>query len=274
MVKINHELPVKLLNKFDGYNDIDFCLPVFYKNIPKYRDHFLENRNKGRLSIMDNGLFEGKIPPETELFEMLLDLNPSLFVVPDAWDNPIETYENAARWMDNKSIFNTTYFMVVMQGQYYDEVASLYEKCTSLGYEHFAINHSSRLYQSFGDSNRLINQMNGRKKLLDNLKSDGLIKDNHYIHLLGCSLPQEGLLYKGKEEYSFISSVDTSNPVINGIIGVRYEDSGLLTKPEEKMENFIISSFTEKQISDVEYNILKFKEMWDDQNQTVTQLPI
>ena len=61
--------------------------------------------------------------------------------------------------------------------------------------------------------------MLGRVALLSNLVNDNIININKKHHLLGVSLPQEGLFYKSGTLFKFnwIYSVDTSNPVVHGI---------------------------------------------------------
>ena len=98
--------------------------------------------------------------------------------------------------------------------------------------------------------------MMGRIELVTSFKKQGYILDNHYIHLLGASLPQEFIYYK---EFNYINSVDTSSPIINGILGITYEEYGLLTKPTNKIEEFFEDSLDE-QIGNITFNINKFKE--------------
>ena len=38
--------------------------------------------------------------------------------------------------------------------------------------------------------------------------------------------------------FPFIKSVDTSNPVTVGALGLKYEDYGLIVKPKNKIEEF------------------------------------
>jgi hypothetical protein len=57
----------------------------------------------------------------------------------------------------------------------------------------------------------------------------------------------------------WINSVDTSSPIINGALGIPYEEYGLLTKPTNKIEEFFEDSL-ENQIGNITFNINKFKE--------------
>jgi hypothetical protein len=94
--------------------------------------------------------------------------------------------------------------------------------------------------------------------VISRLYKEGIIKDNHYIHLLGASLPQE-FLYYNDPKFNFIKSVDTSNPVIVGALGQFYKEYGLLTKPKNKIEEFMEREFSEKEIEVIQSNINKFK---------------
>jgi hypothetical protein len=141
-------------------------------------------------------------------------------------------------------------------------IKNLYEACLNLGYTYFAFNHSSEAYQNISSHpNKLVNQMLGRIKLISSMKKYDLIKDNHYIHLLGASLPQEFLYYKDPY-FDFIKSVDTSSPIINGALGITYESYGLFTKPKNKIEEFFEDNL-EEQIGDITFNINKFREFVD-----------
>jgi hypothetical protein len=209
--------------------------------------------------IMDNGLFEGVTHTTEDLVEKIHLVKPDIFITPDDWNNPHATYKNAKYWMNTlkSQIPSTTKLMVVLQGKTVEDIASLYDKCVDLGFKHFAFNHSSEAYQRmFNHPNKLVNQMMGRIELVNTMKRQGHILDTHYIHLLGASLPQEFIYYKGIE---WINSVDTSSPIINGALGIAYEEYGLLTKPTNKIEEFFEEDL-EGQIGNITFNINKFKE--------------
>jgi hypothetical protein len=147
--------------------------------------------------------------------------------------------------------------MVVLQGKTIEDITHLYDKCIDLGFKYFAFNHSSEAYQRmFNHPNKLVNQMMGRMEVVNSLKRQGHIQSNHYIHLLGASLPQEFVYYKG---FDWINSVDTSSPIINGALDIPYEEYGLLTKPTNKIEEFFEDSLDE-QIGNITFNINKFRE--------------
>jgi len=257
-MKISHELPISLFPHSQTWNDYEYCLPIFMDKYPEYREFFLEVRKQGRFIIMDNSLFEGYHHTIPDLLEKIHLIEPDIFIVPDEWNDSIITAKNAKYWKQ-LSLPERTNLMVVMQGKTVNEIHLLYQTCLDLGYTHFAFNHSSIVYQELGGSeNSLANQSVGRVMLIEYLRSQDMIKDYHYIHLLGASTPQEFTYYRDNHP-NLINSVDTSNPIIVGALGQRYSDMGLLTKPSNKIEEFMEKDLA-PQLEDIIFNVNKFKK--------------
>ena len=97
--------------------------------------------------------------------------------------------------------------------------------------------------------------MYGRMEFIRRLVQSGTIRKDVYHHLLGCSLPQEFMSY---DDWSFIKSVDTSNPILVGAEGQRYSDSGLTWKPKEKLEHYFEMNLEDK-LEDIIFNVNRFK---------------
>lgn len=236
-MKISHELPLDLLRYSKIWNDYEYCLPHLLDKYSRYKDHFLEAKSNGRFIIMDNGLFEGVTHTKKDYLEKIQLLEPNIFIVPDSWNDHSMTYKKARQWVQLKEknlIPSKTHLMVVIQGSTILKMKKLFNACVKLGYDHFAFNHSSIVYQKMSKhKNKLVNQMFGRIQLVSEFESEGLLKDK-YIHLLGCSLYQEFGYYKGYN----ISSMDTSNPVICGNLGIEY-DGKLIEKPIQKIEELM-----------------------------------
>jgi len=257
-MKISHELPLSLLPYSFGWNDYEYCLPHLLDKHSDYRQFFLDSRERNRFIIMDNGLFEGVTHTTQDLLEKINLIEPDIFIVPDEWNDKAITAKNAKHWLQY-DLPERTNLMIVMQGRTISEMHQLYQQCVDLGYTHFAFNHSSVLYQELCPTeNKLANQTVGRVLLLENMKDEKLIKPHHYIHLLGCSVPQEFTHYRDNWEPGMINSVDTSNPIICGALGIRYDEVGLLEKPSNKIEEFMESNLDE-QLEDIKYNIQGFK---------------
>jgi hypothetical protein len=256
-MKISHELPLTLMEYSLDWNDYDYCLPHLIDKHPDYRQYFLDSRERDRFIIMDNGLFEGVKHTFKDLLEKIELIQPDIFIVPDEWNDSIITAKNAKHWTQYKLPFKTK-LMVVLQGKNVNEIHTLYQQCVDLGYTHFAINHSSIVYQSLCESDiEIANQSVGRVMLIEYLRSQNVIKDHHYIHLLGASTPQEFTYYRDNLP-NLVNSVDTSNPIIVGALGQRYAEVGMLTKPSNKIEEFMEVDL-ENRIEDIKYNVQRFK---------------
>ena len=258
-MKISHELPISLFQYSQTWNDYEYCLPIFMDKYPEYKEFFLEARNQGRFIIMDNSLFEGYNHTTKDLLEKIDLIKPDIFIVPDEWNDRDITARNAKHWTQYKLPFKTK-LMVVLQGKTTNEMLTLYQQCVDLGYTHFAINHSSIVYQSLCDSPEVIaNQSVGRVILIEHLRSQNAIKDHHYIHLLGASTWPEFTYYRDNHP-NLINSVDTSLPIINGALGVEIGgDVRLYNKPTEKIEYFMEMDLTNK-IDLIKKNIKVFRD--------------
>jgi hypothetical protein len=257
-MKISHELPLSLLEYSMDWNDYEYCLPHLLDKHPDYRQYFLDSRERDRFIIMDNGLFEGVTHTIQDLLEKIDLIKPDIFIVPDEWNDSTITAKNAKHWLQYKMPMRTK-LMVVLQGKTVNGIHLLYKQCIDLGYTHFAFNHSSIVYQELaGSENALANQSVGRVLLIQYLLSQNVIKEHHYIHLLGASTPQEFTFYRDALP-TLINSVDTSNPIICGALGIKYTEFGLLEKPKEKIEEFMEKDLS-PQLENIIFNVNRFKE--------------
>jgi hypothetical protein len=233
-IKISHEVPLQLLPWSKTINDYEYVLPYFYYRSPEYKEFYLQCKQEGRFSILDNGLFEGETYTTEQLVDLNNELKPDIFIVPDEWNDFHKTYSHAKEWSE-LSINPETKLMVVLQGEKFDEIRLLYKLCYDMGYRHFALNHSSSSYlKAFPHKNKLVSKMMGRIQLV-NFMYESFDRSDAYVHLLGATLPQEFMYYKG---YKFIKSVDTSNPILVGAKKETYPMFGLLDKPKETMKEF------------------------------------
>jgi hypothetical protein len=257
-MKVSHELPLSLLKYSKNWNDYEYCLPHLLDQNEQYRLHFQKARLDKRFIIMDNGLFEGVNHTTEDLLDKINLIRPNIFIVPDAWNDSSATLRNAKSWMINfkANLPEDVNLMAVCQGNDMSELMTTYQTLVDIGYKHIAFNHSSVAYiNEYPDNSKLLAQMNGRVNFVKRLlETNTLIKSN-YHHLLGCSLPQEFEQYKGMD---FIKSVDTSNPIIVGAQGKRYEEHGLLYKPSEKLEVYFELDLSDR-LEDIKFNVQQFK---------------
>jgi hypothetical protein len=257
-MKISHELPLGLMHHGYEWNDYDYCLPHLIDKYDQYRLYFQKARLDKRFIIMDNGLFEGVTHTTEDLIDKINLIHPSIFIVPDAWNDSTTTVRNAKHWMLNYQSYLPvdTNLMAVCQGKDIGELVTTYQILVDLGYKHIAFNHSSIAYTNYyPNHSKLFAQMYGRIELIRRLIETGIVRKALYHHLLGVALPQEMLAYG---EFDWIKSVDTSNPIIVGYKGVRYEDNGIEFKPSEKIEELNEVDLS-NQIEDIIFNINKFK---------------
>jgi len=257
-MKISHELPLGLMKFEYKWNDYDYFLTHLIDQYPEYKEFFEYSRAYSRFIIMDNGLFEGVTHTTKDLINKIELIKPDVFIVPDAWNDANTTLVNAKSWMINykEGLPEQTNLMAVCQGQDMTELMTTYQTLIDLGYTYIAFNHSSIAYQKEYDGmDHLKAAMYGRMEFIRKLVAGGSIRKDVYHHLLGCSLPQEFMSYG---DWSFIKSVDTSNPILVGAEGIRYTTSGLTWKPKEKLEHYFEMNLDSK-LEDIIFNINKFK---------------
>jgi hypothetical protein len=257
-MKVSHELPLGLMHYAYEWNDYDYCLPHLIDHYDQYRIFFQKSRLDKRFIIMDNGLFEGVVHTTEDLLEKINLVRPNIFIVPDAWNDATTTLRNAKSWMINykKGLPEGVNLMAVCQGKDMGELITTYQTLVDLGYTHIAFNHSSIAYQNdYEGLDHLKASMYGRMEFIRRLVASGAIRKSYYHHLLGCSLPQEFMSYK---DWTFIKSVDTSNPILVGAEGERYSDSGLTWKPKEKLEYYFEKDLS-GQKEDITFNVHKFR---------------
>jgi hypothetical protein len=73
---------------------------------------------------------------------------------------------------------------------------------------------------------------------------------------LGCAIPQEFKYYKG---FNFIESIDTSNPVMAALEGIKYDDFGLEEKPKANMNDHFDITIDNINLELLEHNIKTFR---------------
>ena len=261
-MKVSHELPLGLMHYGYEWNDYDYCLPHLVDQYEQYKLYFQKAKSDNRFIIMDNGLFEGVEHTTEDLLNKIALVRPNIFIVPDEWNDSAATLRNAKEWMMNfkSELPEGVELMAVCQGKDMGELITTYQTLLDLGYRHIAFNHSSIAYQHYylniSEKSPLRAAMYGRMEFIRKLVQTDTIDKSVYHHLLGCSLPQEYMCYK---DWDFIKSGDTSNPILVGAEGVRYDEGGIDWKPKEKLEFYFEKDLSGK-IDDIIFNVQKFKK--------------
>ena len=264
MVKVSHELPNNMLHMGKEINDYEYCLPHLLDFEVDYLDHFLKAKKDGRYIIMDNSLHElGKAYKTDRLLHWINELEPNEFIVPDVWQDKTATLVNSKSWMNNYELPENTTKVAVVQAQNFHEAWECYNILKMQDYQKIAFSYGADWYvEEFPHPNPLVGKMMGRIMVISRMYKKGLIGKSDRIHLLGCALPQEFGYYA---DFPFIESIDTSNPIIHGLEGVKYKHLGLLTKSPTKIDQINKEIDTEI-MYDINHNLIRFKNFVQDSN--------
>ena len=262
---VSHESPISILDHSRHYNDYDYALVHLFETHPEYYTFFKSSLSLGREVMLDNSIFELGIAFDSDKFaDYINELKPTYYIVPDV-------LEEGKATMTSFWSFITKYEDLpglkvgVVQGKTYDELIACYE--FMVGYaDYIAISFDYSYYQIIGRATsdnperaKLERMCDGRQKLINMLIADGIWDHTKPHHLLGCSLAKEFSYYPNVKS---IRSVDTSNPVVAGIVGQRYlREIGLYNKPKVLLADLIDAELTADQMSDVIYNVEEFKHI-------------
>ena len=261
MVKVSHETPLCLLEDSRLFNDYDYCLPHLLDQEQGYQDYFLTSVAQGRYIIMDNSLHElGVAYDEDRLLHWISVLRPNEFIVPDVWENRTQSVVNARKWAQVKLPIGVEKVAVV-QATTIHEAATCYQTYKDLGYKKIAFSYGASYYNDVvPHANKNLGKALGRMSVISALYKTGVIENNDRVHLLGCQVPQEFGWYRG---FQFIESIDTSNPVMAALEGIRYTNAGLTEKPKANMNDYFFMLSDQVDYELLSHNILKFREIND-----------
>ena len=264
MFKVSHELPINMLEQSYEINDYEYCLPHLLDQNETYKNHFYQAKKDGRYVIMDNSLHElGEAYNTKRLLHWVHELEPNEFIVPDVWQDKTATLVNAKSWMNNYVLPENTTKVAVVQANDYHEAAQCYNILKMQGYQKIAFSYGAEYYtRMFPHPNPLVGKMMGRIMTISQMYKSKLIGDSDRVHLLGCALPQEFGYYA---DFPFIESIDTSNPIIHGLQGVKYNSLGLLSKSSTKIDQ-IEEEINTETLYDIQHNLIQFKRFVQDGN--------
>ena len=261
MIKISHETPLCLLEDSKHFNDYDYCLPHLLDEEKGYEKYFRQVKKEGRYIIMDNSLHElGEAYNNERLMYWINELEPDEFIVPDVWENRDASVKNAKEWSKIILPKNTTKVAVV-QATTIHEASTCYQTYKDLGYGKICFSYGASYYNDIcPHPNKDLGKALGRLYVVTALMKMGDIKQDDRIHLLGCAVPQEFGWYKG---YDCIESIDTSNPVMAALEGIRYTTAGLDKKPKANMNDYYYMLENEVNWDLLTDNLTKFRYIND-----------
>ena len=270
MIKVSHESPITLLPESILYNDYQYCLVHLMEEEPEYRDWFLgrykAKRPDGEI-LLDNSIFELKEAFDSEKYaEWCEKIQPNYYIVPDVLESSDGTITNfEAFTKDYSKLPGAT--IGAVQGKTWTDVVECY-RFMSAHADYIAISFDFSMYDVTGFSNlltldpkKLMRQTTGRQNLVKRLIDEGWWDWDKPHHLLGASLAREFKWYVNNNVYN-IRSLDTSNPVVAGLLGFRYNGNfGLNHKPSQLLADLIHADPDEDAKELIRYNTKMFKSI-------------
>lgn len=259
MKKIFHEVPIAMLEQSRKFNDGDYALVHLFEKYPVYYNFYAESVRQGRHVILDNSIFElGTSFSNEQFFHWVEKLNPTEYIIPDALEDCQKTMDKAYDWKKYRDKIDSRCIGVV-QGKSFEELVACYRYLNEeINVDKIAFSFDYSYYRNiYPHQNKFISYTFGRIKTLDMMIRDGLINVNKPHHLLGCALPIEFMFYR---DYNWITSIDTSNPIVHGLLNIEYEAGGLLDKQSIKLVELINSKPNDEQLLLIAKNVELFKE--------------
>jgi len=260
MRKISHECPLALLSESRSFNDYDYALVHLFEQYPQYYQFFVESLKLGREVILDNSIFElGKSFDNDQFATWVERLQPTYYIIPDVLEDSKATIERLHNWV-SKYNFLPGKKIGVVQGKTYEDLVECYQEIDRYC-DVIAISFDYSYYESiFELTNKFKNWVYGRQSLIVKLVRERIINKKKPHHLLGCSLPQEFLFYQSNV-YDFIQSIDTSSPIVHGLLEIYYDQYGLEKKESIKLFELIDAKVTDLQRVAINNNIKIFKQL-------------
>ena len=245
MIKVAHESPLCIMDDIRKCTEYDYAL-VHLLCIDEYFQFFKESIKLNREIILDNSLYElGSAFKDEEYAENIAKLNPTYYIVPDAFNNYAENINLANQWLDKYSDINISKIGVV-HGSTYEEYTDCYK---------FMTERTDKVAFTLGDD---ITQKLGRYNLIKKMADDNILDTEKPHHLLGCIVPQEFNRYAGLK---YIDTIDTSSPVMATINNTMLTESGLESKPKGKIIDHLYIEYSDIDHELLNHNLKMFRKI-------------
>lgn len=258
-MKISHESPLSLMPQSRKYNDYDYALVHLFEELPEYYEFFKQSVSMGRHVLLDNSIFElGHAFDSDKFANYIIELNPTEYIIPDVLENTLGTMDSALDFVEKYPDLPGKKIGVV-QGKTYEELVMCYQYMdTSINVDKIAISFDYSYYQqAVPHPNKWMAFALGRAQTLIRLQNDGIINKDKPHHLLGCALPIEFFFYR--EGFDWIETIDTSSPIVHGLLDIVYEPGSLVNKQSIKLVDLIHSVPTPEQVDKINWNLSVFR---------------
>lgn len=253
MLMLSHEVPLCLLEKSREFNDYEYCLAHKYVADEQYKQFYLESKKLGRFIILDNSAHELRNQGyfDYELFEKIIEeLKPDVYIIPDEFNDMCKTIELAKEWVSKKLPYRA---MGIVHGKTLEEMKECYIALDNILPQDsmIGINYDEGAYMQYDFiDNKSYNKSLNRHRFIFNMLEPNVKREHH---ILGCHMPIDIALYKN---ISWIKSMDTSNPIMSGIEGIKYDpDNLILDKPKTNIDSCFYDVLTDDQFNNIMFNI-------------------
>lgn len=237
-MKISHETPISMLQESVSFNDYDYALVHLFEKEPLYYEYFQQALSCGRHVILDNSIFELGTAFDSDRFAYFInELKPTEYIIPDVLEDSIGTMLSCEQFL-NKYADLPGKKIGVVQGKSLNELEACYHYLDKIAkVDKIAISFDYSYYRKVvPHPNKWMSFVMGRVATLGKLLKHNIINKDKPHHLLGCSLPIEFMFYRG---WDWIESLDTSSPIVHGLLGIEYEMVGLVNKESIKLADLI-----------------------------------
>jgi len=246
MPLISHEVPKNLLKQSRAYNDYDYAFAHLY-NDPDFYLFYKESVDLGRKVLLDNSAFELGAGIFDTFGDIIVDLKPTWYVVPDVRHDGPATIESYGRFIEKFPDLPGTAICAI-QGDSFEALADCYK---------FMIEKTKKIAIPFDSKgyDQALKPWERRPAFLEKLCTMPFWKDNP-MHLFGTYAAKEFLspVYR----YVEFETVDTSNPVTAAAEGWRYGEDGVEQKSNIRLMMDEIPPIDPELL---EYNIKAFRRI-------------
>lgn len=256
MIKLAFEIPTSCLPRFSKMTNYDFALTHLVEKDEIYAKFYLSQSEKGRWIMLDNSVFELGVAVEyARIIAAANKIKAHCVIAPDVLANGKETCVRSLDFIDFVKKANYPYEVaIVIQGNSFEDWLNCY-KCLSI------IPEAKRICVNFKLDFEVPNEVKQKTKtqmwferrirLFEYLVQNNLIVENKEYHLLGAS---DCVEFRFLKKYPFITTADTSSPVVHGINNIIYRDYGLPCEKIDKKLDFN-AKLALKQIQNITKNI-------------------